>query len=268
MASCEPCPALRAHVATLWFGEGTVSYKRDRILPTTDSFLLINLGRPQYLIETGPPQRSIPFRDVWYSGLRDSPIETEAPHGSCLLGVAFRAAGGRPWLHVDAEQTAGRVLGLADLLGDGVLALREALLECEDIGRRFALVEAWLLARLRDRYVPHALVPWALERIAASRGQLRVDDLAREAGISRKHLGNLFRRDVGLGPKTLARIHRFKSAIGLLAGRDNVPWVELAAHCGYYDQSHLIRDFRNYSGFAPGEFVRQARPDGGSVVVE
>ncbi len=268
MASCTPCPALQPYVATLWFGEGTVSYKRDRILPTSDSFLLINLGRPQYLIEVGPPQRSIPFRDIWYSGLQESPIETEAPHGSCLLGVAFRSAGGRPWLHVDAEETAGRVLGLADLLGDDVLALRETLLQCEDIERRFAIVEAWLLARLQHRYAPHALVPWALDRIAATRGQLRVDDLAREAGVSRKYLGTLFRREVGFTPKTLARIHRFKSALALLAGCDSVPWAELAAHCGYYDQSHLINDFRTFSGFAPGEFVRQARPDGGSVVVE
>lgn len=268
VASCEPCPMLQPYVATLWFGEGQVSYKRDRILPTTDSYLLINLGLPQYLIETGPPQRNIPFKDVWYSGLQQRPIETEAPHGSCLLGVAFRSAGARPWLHVDADQTADRVLGLAELLGDGVHALRQALLDCRTIERRFALVEDWLLSRLQARFEAHALVPWALQRIADSAGQLAIDDLAREAGVSRKYLGLLFRRDVGLAPKSVARIHRFKSAVTLLAGCDRVPWVELAAHCGYYDQSHLIRDFHGFSGFAPGEFVRQARPDGGSVVVE
>lgn len=268
VATCTPCSALQPYVATIWFGEGQVSYKRDRILPTADSFLLINLGPTQYRIDPGPPQRRIAFNDIWYCGLHEGPIETEAPYGNSLIGVAFHPAGARSWLHADAEDSAGRVLGLTDLLGDGVLTLRERLLQNTSIEHRFAVVEAWLLGRIQARYQPHALVPWALTRISQSAGSLSVEGLAREAGVSRKYLGLLFRRDVGLSPKSIARIHRFKSAIAILAGCDRVPWVELAAHCGYYDQSHLIRDFRAFSGFAPGEFVRRARPDASSVVVE
>lgn len=268
VAACAPHPALRGLVAQLWYGEGRVAYRRDRILPGAGNFLLINLGPPQYRIEPGPPETRVVFDDLWYSGLHQCPIDTEAPHGSALLGVAFHADGGRPWLHADAGLTAERTLPLADLLGDTALALRARLLETADAAARFALVEAWLLARLRPRFAPHAMVRWATRRIADCAGQLAVEDLAREAGVSRKHLGDLFRRDVGLTPKALARVHRFKSALALLSGRAQVPWVALAAHCGYYDQSHLIRDFRAFTGYAPGEFVRHARPDGGSVVVE
>lgn len=268
VATCQPCPALRPHVSTLWFGEGQVSYRRDRILPTGDSFLLINLGPTQYLIEPEPPQRRVPFRDIWYSGLHERPIETEAPNGNRLLGVAFRACGARAWLHCDGERTAGQVLALTDLLGDRVLDLREQLLNCTEIRQCFARVEAWLLDRLDSRRQPHALVPWALTRIGASTGHITVAELAAEARVSRKYLTDLFRRDVGLGPKTIARIERFKAALTLLGGLDHVPWAELAGQCGYYDQSHLIRDFRAFSGFAPGEFVGRSRPDSLSVVVE
>jgi len=267
VATCVPCAALAPFVATYWYGEGEVFYQRDRILPGLSSYLLINLGPTQYRIEPGPPERRIPFRDVWYSGLHQTPIETEAPHGNALLGVAFHAAGARPILGADAGELADRITPLTDLLGDFSARLRGALLELDDPLQRFALIEGWLLARLDRRRTPHRLVQWALTRMAESEGQVAVEVLARDAGVSRKHLGDLFRRDVGHNPKSLMRLLRFQSALKLLSNRHDVPWVELAALCGYYDQSHLTRDFQAFSGFAPGAFVRQARPDGGSVVV-
>ncbi|MGH8495987.1 MAG: helix-turn-helix domain-containing protein [Gammaproteobacteria bacterium] len=267
VAWCRPHPVLAPHVAAIWYGEGCVSYARDRILPSAASHLLINLGPTQYLVEHGPPERRIPFVDVWYSGLHQTPIDTEAPHGNALLGVALRASGGRPWLHTDADLLANRVLPLADVLGDGVLALRQRLLETAGIEERFGLVESWIAARLSSCHRVHSAVTAALNRIERTAGCVPVEELSRETGVSRKHLSELFRRQIGLNPKALARVLRFKSAIGLLTGVERVPWVELAAHCGYYDQSHLIRDFRAFSGYAPGEFVRHARPDGDSIVV-
>lgn len=267
VAVCQPDPRLAGIVAAMWFGEGSVSYARDRILPSGQSQLLINLGPPQYRIEAGPPERRIPFRDIWYSGLHQGPIDTEAPHGNALLGVAFTACGGYPWLGHDLSGLADRIITLADALGDGVLALRQRLLDTPDIAQRFELVERWLIARLNPRAVVHPAVRWAVDRIAASGGHVSVDALARQTGYTRKHLALLFQRQVGFGPKALARVHRFKSALALLGAADEVPWATLAAQCGYYDQSHLVRDFRAFSGYAPSEFLRRGRPDGGSVVV-
>lgn len=267
VAWCEPPPRLRGIVAMLWYGEGRTGYQRDRILPSGGSHLLINLGPTQYRIEPGPPERRIAFRDVWYSGLHQGPIDTEAPSGNAMFGVALTAAGARPWLGVDADELSDRITPLADLIGKGAHALRERLLDTAPLEARFALVEHWLAARLDPRRAPSPLVDWALGRLEASQGQVAVDALAREAGVSRKHLAGLFRQQVGLGAKSLARVHRFRAAVAMLAGRDRVPWAGLAAHCGYYDQSHLVRDFRAFSGFAPGEFIRHAMADGNSLVV-
>lgn len=267
VATCRPAPALAGIVSAMWFGEGQIRYARDRILPSGQSQLLINLGPTQYRIEPGPPERRIPFRDIWYSGLHQGPIDTEVPHGSALLGVAFDAHGAYPWLGEQLSGLADRIIALADALGDGVLALRERLLDCRDVASRFEQVEHWLLARLRRDAMVHPAVRWAVERIAASSGQIGIDQLACQTGYTRKHLNTLFQRQIGFGPKTLARVHRFKSALTLLGTRFEVPWAELALHCGYYDQSHLVHDFKRFSGYAPGEFLRQARPDSGSVVV-
>jgi AraC-like DNA-binding protein len=261
-------PRLDDVVASMWFGEGRTAYQRDRILPSGQSQLLINLGPTQYRIEPGPPEVRVPFVDVWYSGLHQGPIDTEAPHGNALLGVAFTARGTFPWLGESMDGLTDRIIGLADALGDGALGLREQLLNTPSLDGRFKCVERWLLARLKPRTAVHPAVRWAVDCIAASGGRVAIEDLATQTGFSRKHLGNLFRQQVGVSPKSLARIHRFRGALALLGNGDGqVPWADLAEQCGYYDQSHLINEFRRFTGFSPVELARRDRPDSQSVVI-
>jgi AraC-like DNA-binding protein len=259
---------LAEFVTSMWFGEGRTAYQRDRILPSGQSQLLINLGPPQYRVEPGPPEARVPFVDVWYSGLHQGPIDTEAPHGNALLGVAFSARGTFPWLGERMDGLSDRIITLADALGDGALRLRERLLNTATLEARFKCVERWLIARLRPRNVVHPAVRWAVDRIAATGGRMPIQELATQTGFTRKHLGNLFRQQVGLSPKALARIHRFRGALQLLDRADGrVPWSELADQCGFYDQSHLVNEFRRFAGLSPVELARRDRPDSGSVVL-
>ncbi len=261
-------PRLDGIVASMWFGEGHVAYQRDRILPSGQSQLLINLGPPQYRIEPGPPEVRVPFVDIWYSGLHQGPIDTEAPHGNALLGVAFTARGTFPWLGEQMHSMSDRIIALADVLGDNALALRERLLDTPTLEARFKCVERWLLSRFKPRNIVHPAVRWAVDRIAATGGRMPIEDLATQTGFTRKHLGSLFQQQVGLSPKALARVHRFRGALALLnTSNGQVPWTELAEQCGFYDQSHLINEFRRFTGLSPVELARRDKPDSGSVVL-
>jgi AraC-like DNA-binding protein len=264
----QPDPRLAEVVASMWFGEGKTAYQCDRILPSGQSQLLINLGPPQYRVEPGPPEVRVPFVDVWYSGLHQGPIDTEAPHGNALLGVAFSARGTFPWLGERMDGLSNRIIALADALGDGALALRERLLNTGSLEARFKVVERWLIARLKPRYIVHPAVRWAVDRIAATGGKLSIEELAVQTGFTRKYLGNLFQQQVGVSPKSLARVHRFRGALDMLnRANGEVPWVALAEQCGFYDQSHLINEFQRFTGFSPVELARRDRPDTGSVVL-
>ena len=261
-------PRLAEIVTSMWFGEGKTAYQRDRILPSGQSQLLINLGPPQYRIEPGPPEVRVPFVDVWYSGLHQGPIDTEAPHGNALLGVAFSAHGTFPWLGERMDALADRIIALADALGDGALRLRERLLDTPSLEGRFKCVERWLIARLKPRTIIHPAVRWAVAQLEASGGRVPIEELAIQTGFTRKHLGNLFQQQVGMSPKALARVHRFRGALQLQdRANGQVPWAELAEQCGFYDQSHLINEFRRFTGFSPVELARRDRPDSGSVVL-
>ena len=121
----------------------------------------------------------------------------------------------------------------------------------------------------RQRALDRPLVPAPpFDLIAASGGRVAVEDVVQETGFTRRHLGNLFQSQVGLSPKSLARIHRFRGALDLLNRADGeVPWAALAERCGFYDQSHLINEFRRFTGLSPTELTRRARPDAGSIVL-
>jgi len=260
-------PALRGVVTQLWHGAGRVAYARDRILPRAQSYLLINLGPPQYMVLRGEPEIRVAFDDIWFSGISDIPIDTEAPHGSVLLGVAFTSCGAASLLGMPQYEIANRTGSFADLFGRAALQLRERLQGISGAASRLAVAEEWLLDNCVSGRHIHPLVTWATRRLAESGGKLRTAQLAHDAGCSRKHIAGLFRDRVGLAPKTLARIHRFQSALASIGTEHCTHWSELAAHCGYYDQAHLIHDFRQFAGMAPAEFMRRAQPDAGSIVI-
>ncbi|GAA4685353.1 helix-turn-helix domain-containing protein [Phytohabitans rumicis] len=76
--------------------------------------------------------------------------------------------------------------------------------------------------------------------------------LAAELGWSGRHLASTFRREIGLTPKMAARVLRFERAYAALGSADS--WADIAVSCGYYDQAHLIRDFKEFAGAPPGHF--------------
>lgn len=79
--------------------------------------------------------------------------------------------------------------------------------------------------------------------------------------------GRRFREQIGLTPKAYANIVRFNRALELARG-PKATWAEIALDCGYYDQSHLVRDFQRFAGRAPATLLCDARPDAASIVIE
>ena len=90
-----------------------------------------------------------------------------------------------------------------------------------------------------------------------------IAQLAAEVGWSHKHLIARFRRQVGLRPKTAARLVRFDGVLGRLDERRGLDWGLVALEAGYADQAHLIREFHQFTGTTPTEFLAQTTPPGG-----
>ena len=128
--------------------------------------------------------------------------------------------------------------------------------------QRMLILQDFLLLRLRKTPLPAAsgLALQAVALIEHAQGTLRVDQLAAQLHVSRQHLAAQFRQQVGISPKLFARISRFRavnSALKTLPAQAD--WVQVALQYGYFDQSHLIRDFQDFARASPEAWLARRR---------
>jgi AraC-like DNA-binding protein len=228
------------------------------ILPDGAMELIINLGDPQTLCALDDPNRRTVFRHSWISGERTEPIVIDEAGAVHLAGIRLRAGGAWPFLGVPLREFAGQVVELTDVLGPEIGQLRDRLGEARDDNARFDLMEDWLRARWRTP--PTRAVRYALNLIQGGEAAVHIGRMADRIGISHKHLLREFDRCVGLNPKTFARLCAFQRVIQSVGQKAKVEWADTAAQCGYYDQAHLIREFRAFSGLTPSSYLAQRGP--------
>jgi AraC-like DNA-binding protein len=189
--------------------------------------------------------------------------------GECApsyLEVWLSPLGAYTLLGLPMQELSGRTLDLRDLLGGVGRRLGEQLRDAPGWRQRFALLDRFLLQRLDRGPRPSPEVGWAWRRLVATAGAVPIGRLAREVGWSHKHLTHRFRQQVGLSPKTAARLVRFDQVWRYLDEGHPLDWGRVAHEAGYADQAHLIRDFREFTGTTPTDFVlRTAAPEVRSV---
>jgi AraC-like DNA-binding protein len=253
--SARPHPRLAGHVL------GYVSHDFHRIdaLP----WRFTPLGVVTVTLDFTAPARRVAgaAHDLPVSpvlGLRDRPLEVVQSGAARGVAIALTPPGAYALFGMPLRELANATAGFEDLLGRDAALLTERLSENPDTG----VLDDFFRARLLDAPSPPRPVLGAWDRITATRGRLRIDALADEAGWTRRHLAGRFRAAFGFGPKTVARVVRLQHAVSL-AGR--LPWPEIAHRCGYADQSHFNREFRALTGCTPTDFAPAAGPPMGTA---
>jgi AraC-like DNA-binding protein len=236
---------------------------------------------PERVVPDGCPELVFQFADPCLSGRPGVALERQAtavlvgPLTSSLLvtpsgavttmGVRFRPGGLRAFVPMPVDELADRQVLPEDLFGRGAGGLRDCLAEAGDDGRRIALVEDFLLSCLSYPDRPDRPVEHAIRRMLRRRGPVEVERLAGDLGVSRRHLERSFRAETGMTPMFLGRMIRFQSVFRRLASGEP-DWISVALDCGYYDQSHLYRDFREFAASTPRQFLGEPGAFGGAFV--
>lgn len=264
-SSAPPDGALVGVVQEFWEVEGRLSPFRERILPNGFTELMVNLGPPHQMVTHAGTST---WELAWFSGLHDRAIVIESLQGTHLVSARLHPLGA---LRVFGPVVAGWVNAVTDLetlLGPPARELRALLLAAESSEERFAHLERFLLPRLTLGAVPPVFVSEAARLIEAAHGHLRIASLHADLGVSRKQLWLRFARNLGMSPKAYARLQRFVWTLARLRERTSVEWPRLAAAAGYADQSHLVRDFRQFASASPTEFLRTRTPDSTALLDE
>ena len=274
----RPGPPLDRFVELVTYYEGfSPDHTKEKLLPDGAVEIIVDLtDTPKRLYHPHDHSRFTAFREAWISGMRREWIVIEAAPGSAMAVIRFRPGGAYPFLCFDVDEITDAVHGLDVVLGRATAALRERILESPTIEGKMRAVEAWLLGRARGALETNPVIDYLAGRLFAPAG-IRIADVVEEIGYTQRHVLGMFRRWVGLSPKQYGRIRRFQQVLTSVVRRpgesgleeadlalrrsppDEPDWADVAAAHGYYDQSHLIREFREFSGLTPGEYVASYR---------
>ena len=237
---------------------------RQITTPSGGVVLILNLGDP-YRIQNGARAAPENF-DSFIAGLSDVAGYVEGTGLSAGVQVNLTPIGGRLLTGLPMHQLTNTVLTVEDAFGPASSELIERLREAITWGARFQIIDRFIQARLlaaSER--PEAMV-WAYAMLRRTTGAATVASLADALGYSQKRLIAQFREHLGLPPKTLARVMRFESAVRMIRSEHSPDWAQIVVDCGYYDQAHLIREFKQFAGMTPGEYASRLLPGDANIM--
>lgn len=218
--------------------------------------VILETGEP---IRVGDGARATRNAGGFVAGLTDAPTRTE--HAGHQAGVQLNLTplAARRVLGVPLGELAHRVFAASDVLPRAHRALPRRLAELESWEERLDAVEA-LLAAAAEPPAGFRELAWAVAQIERSRGGVRIAALARELGWSERRLERAFGEHVGVPPKLFARLTRFEALMAAVRRGSHGSWASAAHALGYADQSHLVRDVKQFAGVPPSGALASARP--------
>ena len=252
----QPAPPLGDYIEIIghWCSKG-VGY-RSRALPRGAVTVVFDVGQRQRLdfyAADGHTRLCVP--PAFITGSHSSSYVSDITADEPVMAIHFRPGGAFPFFGIPLGDLEDAYVGLEQVWGCDGRELHERLIETPSAATRFSVLEEFLLSRpwfVVHRHPGVAAAMAAIEdnpsvRMAAVRGLV---------GMSTKRLIASFRAEVGLSPKSYARVRRFQAALRLLS-TGTASGGRIAADVGYFDQSHFVREFRSFTAMTPTEYGQQ-----------
>lgn len=247
---------LSEHIESIFHYHGFVpDHAMERVVPTGHIFILFELDgitRSTFDTETLKPKGT--FSKVWVSGMHKNHLSISAHQDSEMLVLQFKPAGAFPFFHLPLNQLNDKVILGEKIFGNEILRLRQQILEQKTSSEKFKLAENWLLNRMDNKRTPNQEL---LKIVGLLKDKPFSDhkQIVQEYAKTQKHLIGQFKKYVGLTPKVLHRIFRFNEILQKIHLREKLDWSQISYQFKYADQSHFIKEFKEFSGFSPHEFT-------------
>ena len=262
--SRRPAAPLDAWIESIWLCRanerhgghgGHVQQPRvlERVLPSGGAQLIVNLAEDETRVYEESASSLICQRSPGsiLTGLTTRSQVIDTAEQTFVAGVVFRPGGTVPFVPAPALELSDADVPLEALWGrQRERVLREQLLSAPDAQSTLDVLEAALLDRRREK-AAHPAVGYALSEFRAQPSLARVRAVTDAIGLSPKRFIERFKADVGVTPKRYCRLLRFQRVVTNAHRSGPADWAALALACGYFDQAHLIHDFRAFSGLTP-----------------
>jgi AraC-like DNA-binding protein len=228
----------------------------DTVFPSGDMEMIFNLGDGIWSTRG----KNNPPLELW--GQFTKPLPIESSGRQTMLGIRFFPHSAAYFLDDDIGSFNDQVSDLTDILGKPIEQLHVKLLGTADTVKRIELIESFLLHQLiqgEKRSFRIEKVGHILKSMAKEATEIKINAVASKHGISSRGLNKLVYRHTGLTPIAFNKIRRFQSSLKLIA-RNDQPLTAIAYDCGYFDQSHFIKEFRSFTGVTPSAYLKNISP--------
>lgn len=254
-----PCEILQPYVENYW--RAVFNPFSNQIL----SFKVIPRGVVELVLHFSDFHCDLEIRDKWQQspdytliGLWTETYEVRFRKKVDVLGIRFKPDGFYALFGIPVAEFNHHSSDMEDVLGQTFREYTEQLREAASTQAQVELTDTFLLKMLQQNNQTAPYLHSAAELIRAQKGEITVDELSRKVFISSRQLEREFKNVMGMTPKMYMRIARLHQAQQLLRQQRFTNLAQLSYHCGYSDQSHFIRDFKNITGVAPTRFIEQA----------
>ncbi|SHG30012.1 helix-turn-helix domain-containing protein [Pedobacter caeni] len=221
-----------------------------RVLPDACVEVFVNYtSTPVAIISDELHKRSIvTFR-------MSQPMDVKMRKGAGVIAICFHPGMAYNFIQLPMHVLSDTMIALADIWGRMAAEIEEKMAGSGNNEARVSLLQKYLLKELMkdndDLQIVHCL-----RQVSLSAGLIPLGRLVCDTGLSQRHLSRKFQEYVGLSPKEYLRVSRFICSLAHLKRYPAFSLTEIAHKSGYYDQAHFIRDYKDYTGYTPGQVVR------------
>lgn len=229
--------------------------------PSTDVQRIVPDGRPELILNFAQPFESQisgqwkPQPECFFVGQITGPFLLRPRGPARMLGVRFHPHGASELFGLPIWELTDSVLPLEDISRRLFRRFRR-LRELRSLPQQLAALDRILHLTASSGGTNDPRVSFAVGEFERAHGAMGVKHVADRVGLSSRQLERRFKNAVGISPKLFSRMQRFQRVFRAMDDPDS-DWVTAAVHCGYYDQAHLIRDFREFSGKTPTALLAQ-----------
>ncbi|QLL09170.1 helix-turn-helix domain-containing protein [Mycobacterium vicinigordonae] len=259
----RPRPPLADHVEYFGIWQHHTATHDSRALPRGAATVIIDLGgQANTGLFAADGRTPLPAPAAFLIGAGVRSYVTRIGPAQSTMTIHFRPAGALAFADYAASDFEDRCVGLSELWGSAADRLHERLVLAGSASARVALLEKFLLGRLRERRTPELA---AVLRDAEVHPSMRVSGACQSMGLSPKRFNALFRAEVGMSPKAYLRVRRLQAALRAL----NTPTrgAAIAADLGYFDQAHFVREFQEFAAITPTQYTRRRSPMIGHITL-
>jgi len=207
--------------------------------------------------------------DITLTGLIDVPVvlNVDKDVATETIGIEFSPRGAYRFFHFSLHDIHNQIYSVSDLLGNMGKQLIEQMNNTRSVQQKIAVLQRFLYKQLSLQH-QDLIFEYCIEKITASNGRIIVKELEKKTGYSSRWLNMKFNEKLGVSPKNLSTIYRFKHYYQSLINGNEKSFLKNDFYGLYYDQSHFIKDFKRFTGLPPTKFEKRTNNFGESYYKE